>query len=105
MNDIFLNWKKISRILPKVRRYALDRIPKIDEIRNIFDKCDLRGKALTLALLSSGIREGAIEKLDLGHYSPIQRDGKIIAGKLVVYAGEIIFYDHIQAKRLRWEFV
>jgi hypothetical protein len=27
MNDIFLNWKKISRILPKVRRYALDRIP------------------------------------------------------------------------------
>ena len=27
MNDILLNWKKISRILPKVRRYALDRVP------------------------------------------------------------------------------
>jgi hypothetical protein len=31
MNDIFLNWKKISRILPKVRRYALDRIPTTEQ--------------------------------------------------------------------------
>jgi hypothetical protein len=43
MNDVLLNWKKISRILPKVRRYALDRIPTTDEIREILDACDTRG--------------------------------------------------------------
>jgi hypothetical protein len=41
MDDIFLNWKKISRMLPKVRRYALDRIPTIEEMREIFDTSDL----------------------------------------------------------------
>ncbi|HZC49075.1 MAG TPA: hypothetical protein VE244_08460, partial [Nitrososphaeraceae archaeon] len=27
MNDVSLNWKKIRRVLPQARRYALDRIP------------------------------------------------------------------------------
>lgn len=45
MNDIFLNWKKISRILPKVRRYALDRIPTIEEIHEIVEAADIREKA------------------------------------------------------------
>lgn len=92
MNDIFLNWKKISRILPKVGRYALDRIPTIDEIREIFNASDLRGKALTLVLLSSGVREGAIEMLTVGDYSIIKNDGQTKAGKLVVYAGEVEQY-------------
>jgi len=72
MNDIFLNWKKISRILPKVRRYALDRIPTTEEIREILDASDVRSKALTLLLLSSGLRESAIEMLRIGHYMPIK---------------------------------
>jgi hypothetical protein len=87
-NDIFLNWKKISRIIPKVRRYALDRIPTTEEIRAILDACDIRSKALTLVLLSSGIREGAIEMLSIGYYVPIKRNGKPVAGKISVYAGE-----------------
>lgn len=91
MNDIFLNWKKISRILPKVRRYVLDRIPTIEEIGEILDASDL-GKALTLVLLSSGIREGAIERLRVGDYSIIKDDGQTKAGKLVVYAGEVEQY-------------
>ncbi|MGB6530712.1 MAG: hypothetical protein WBF33_21605, partial [Candidatus Nitrosopolaris sp.] len=34
MNDVItVNWKKIKRVLPKVRRYALDRIPTINEIQ------------------------------------------------------------------------
>lgn len=88
MNDIFLNWKKISRILPKVRRYALDRIPRNDEIREILEASDIRSKALTLVLLSSGIREGSIEVLRIGDYMPIKRDGKRVAGKIIVYSGE-----------------
>ncbi len=34
MSDVNLNWKKIRRILPLARRYALDRVPTIEEIRD-----------------------------------------------------------------------
>jgi hypothetical protein len=60
MSDVQLNWKKIRRVLPRARRYALDRVPTIDELRDILDAADLRGKALTLIFTSGGIREGAI---------------------------------------------
>ena len=63
MNDVSLNWKKIRRVLPRARRYALDRIPTVKEIQEIVEAVDLGGKALTLVLASSGIREGAIEYL------------------------------------------
>jgi hypothetical protein len=48
MSDVQLNWKKIRRVLPRARRYALDRVPTIDELREILDAADLRGKALYL---------------------------------------------------------
>jgi len=49
MNDVYLNWKKIRRILPKARRYALDRMPTTQEIQDIINVADLRGKPLSLA--------------------------------------------------------
>ena len=88
MNDVSLNWMKIRRTLPRSRRYAVDRIPTMEEIREIYDAADLRGKALTLTLLSSGVREGAIEYFQIQDYSVIERDDKIVAGRLVVYRGE-----------------
>jgi integrase len=88
MNDISLNWKKIKRILPKARRYALDRTPTAGEIEEIIEAADLRGKALTLVLTSSGIREGAIEYFKVEDYTRIERDGKLIAGRLTVYNGD-----------------
>ncbi|MGH9974497.1 MAG: tyrosine-type recombinase/integrase, partial [Nitrososphaeraceae archaeon] len=88
MNDVSLNWKKIRRLLPPARGYAIDRIPTIEEIRNILDAADARGKALTLMLLTSGLREGAIESLRISDYSPIYSDGKIVAGKIIAYNGE-----------------
>jgi hypothetical protein len=72
MNDIVVNWKKIRRMLLTIRRYALDRIPTIDELREILDAADIRGKALTLVLVSSGIREGAVPCLCVSHYSKIR---------------------------------
>ncbi len=61
MNDaIGLNWKKIKRLLPTPRRFALDRIPSMEEIHKIIEHSDVRGKALTLLLCSSGIREAAM---------------------------------------------
>jgi hypothetical protein len=62
MNDATLNWKKIRRILPKARRYALDRTPTLVEMHEIIEAADFRGKALTLVLTSSGIREGEMIK-------------------------------------------
>ena len=88
MNDVSLNWKKIRRLLPPARGYALDRIPTIDEIRDILDAADARGKALTLMLLTGGLREGVIESLRISDYSPIYSDGKVIAGKIIAYNGE-----------------
>src|SRR5919199_94240 len=67
-----LNWKKIRRVLPRARRYALDRIPTVEEIREIVDAADVREKALTLVFVSSEIREGAIEYLTVGDYSIIE---------------------------------
>ena len=64
MNDAYLNWEKIKRVLPKARRYALDRI--LVEIR-IVEEAVIRGKALTPVLISSGIREGTIKQLKVRH--------------------------------------
>lgn len=83
MNDAPLNWKKIKRVLPKTRRYALDMIPTIDEIQSIVEAADIRGKALTPVLISSGIREGAIEELKVGDYTHIEG-----IGRLAVYNGD-----------------
>lgn len=88
MNDVLLNWKKIRRILPSVKRYADDRIPTLKELREIVTGADFRGKALILTLVSSGIREGAIPVLKVGDVKPIEHEGKIIAARLTVYAGE-----------------
>ncbi len=88
MNDALLNWKKIRRMLPRARRYALDRRPTLEEIRAIVDHSDIRGKALTLLFVSSGLREGAIEyPMTVGDYSKIQ-NGHVTAGKLVAYRGD-----------------
>jgi len=95
MNDVVgLNWKKIKRLLPSARRFALDRIPTMDELHKIIEHSDVRGKALTLVLCSSGIREGAIEYLTVRNLKPVKIDtadaglGRTL-GKLTVYEGEV----------------
>jgi integrase len=115
MNDVVLNWKKIKRMLPTIRRYALDRVPTLEELREILDAADIRGKALTLVLVSSGIREGAVPSLRVSHYSKLRmpvsdtgssdlnsinisnsnnnniisnRGQQLVAGKLAIYHGE-----------------
>lgn len=89
INDVEkVKWKKIKRFLPTPRRFANDRAPTIEEIRKIYNVCDLRGKSMLLLMLSSGIREGALEGLDIRHLAPIERDGKIVAARLTVYSGE-----------------
>ena len=63
MNDLLLNWKKISRGLPIGRRVANDRAPRIDEIRKLIDYPDKRIRAIVFTMISSGIRIGAWDYL------------------------------------------
>jgi integrase len=88
MADISINWKKISRGLPKGKNYADDRIPTDEEIQKILDYPDRRIKAIVYTMISSGIRLGAWEYLKWGHIRPVQKDGEILVAKIIVYAGE-----------------
>lgn len=88
MSDIPIPWKKITRRLPKVKRYADDRAPTFEEIKKICDQPDRIVKAIIFTMSSSGIRLGAWDYLQQKHIIPIEKNGKIIAAKIIVYAGD-----------------
>jgi hypothetical protein len=88
MTDIEVGWKRITRGLPKTRRYADDRAPTLSEIQKIAEYPDRRIKALLFTMASSGIRLSAWDYLRWGHVKPIERDGNVVAAKMVVYAGD-----------------
>ena len=88
MNDSDkLNWTRISKLIPKSRKYGSDRAPTSEELRKILDNCDLRMKCVVLVLLSSGIRIGAFEGLQWRDMEPVKFGNHEFA-KLTVYRGE-----------------
>lgn len=88
MNDIGIPWKKITCGLPKGRQWAHDRTPSIDEIRKLCEYPDRRIKPLVYTMCASGIRLGSWDYLRWQDVSPIIKDGKVVAAKLRVYAGD-----------------
>jgi integrase len=86
--DITIPWNKITRGIPKGRKYANDRAPTIEEIRRMLDYPDRRIKPIIYTMASSGIRFGAWDYLRWRDISPLMKDGKIIAAKITVYAEE-----------------
>jgi hypothetical protein len=88
MADTSIPWKKITRGLPKGKKYADDRIPTLEEIRRVVEYPDRRIKAIVYTMASSGIRIGSWDYLQWGHIRPLEKDGEIIAAKMIVYAGE-----------------
>lgn len=86
--DINIPWNKITRGLPKGRKYANDRAPTIEEIRKMLEYPDRRIRPIIYTMASSGIRLGAWDYLRWRDISPIIKDGKIIAAKITVYADE-----------------
>jgi hypothetical protein len=89
MNNILVNWKLISKGIPRGRTAAQDRLPTLTEIRLLLDAPDRRLKPIMLTMISSGIRSGAWEELKWKHVIPRKdNNGNIIAAKLLVYAGD-----------------
>ena len=86
MSDIDINWEKITRGLPKGRRYADDRAPTLAEIKKLCEYPDRRIKSIVYTMISSGIRVGAWDYLCWGNIRPIEVDGQIVAAKILVYA-------------------
>jgi integrase len=88
MSDITIQWKKITRGLPKIRRHANDRAPTIEEIQQLCEYPDRRIKGIVYTMASSGIRLGAWNYLRWKDIQLIERQGKVIAAKIIVYAGD-----------------
>ncbi|MGA8844794.1 MAG: hypothetical protein WB511_14515, partial [Nitrososphaeraceae archaeon] len=77
MNDIFFPWKKITRGLPKGKKYADDRAPTINEVQTIIEYPDRRIKSVISVMVSSGIRVGAWDYLKWKHIHPIFRNEEV----------------------------
>ena len=89
MNDIIINWKIVTKGMPRGKNAANDRAPTVEEIKKLLEYPDRRIKPIVLIMISSGIRIGAFDYLKLKHIIPLKdEDGKIIAAKMIVYAGE-----------------
>jgi hypothetical protein len=88
--DKSVGWKIISRGFPKGRIAANDRVPTVEEIRKLVEYPDHRIKPIVYTMISSGIRLGAWDYLRWKHVTPIrdENSGKLLAAKLLVYAGE-----------------
>jgi hypothetical protein len=87
MNEILLNWKKITKRIPRGRSYGQDRVPTADEIKQVVGYPDRRIKPAALLMLSSGIRLGSFDYLNWRDIEKVEKNGQVVAAKLRVYAG------------------
>ena len=83
MNDIIINWKKLSKGIPQVYTKQ-DRSPTIDEIKKLLAHPDRRIKPIVLTMISAGIRVGSWEHLKWKHIVPILRIDVLIAAKIIL---------------------
>jgi hypothetical protein len=67
MNDIIVNWKLVTRGMPRGNHAANDRAPTIDEIKKLLKYPGRRIKPIVLIMLSSEIRIGAFNYLKFKH--------------------------------------
>jgi integrase len=86
-----IDWDRITKAMPKEKRFSGDRIPTLEELRKVVDYPDRRIKAVVYTMCSSGIRIGAWQYLKWKHITPVynpKNPQEVIAAKLTVYAGE-----------------
>jgi hypothetical protein len=87
MNDIILNWRKISRLLPRGDRNASDDAYTREQIKRMLQHSDLRAKIAILFMSSGGMRLGGFINLTDGAIKPIYDDKskKLISAHVTVY--------------------
>ncbi|MER5175192.1 MAG: hypothetical protein ABJB76_05865 [Candidatus Nitrosocosmicus sp.] len=56
MNNVILNWKKISKGIPSNKKVAYDRAPTLEEIQKLIEYPNRRMKSISYVMVSSGIR-------------------------------------------------
>jgi integrase len=88
ISDVPIIWSKLTRGLPRGKRYTDDRIPTVEELKKLCEYPDRRIKAIVYTMTSSGIRLGSWDYLRWSHITPIKKDNDIVAAKILVYAGE-----------------
>jgi hypothetical protein len=86
--DIDIPWKKLLRGMPRERKYANDRAPRLEEISRISEYPDRRIKSIIYTMVSSGMRLGAWDYLKWKDVLPLVRDSKLIAAKILIYSEE-----------------
>jgi hypothetical protein len=79
-------WKKIMRGMSKGRRYANDRAPTLQEIKQLLAYPDRRIESILYTMASSGIRLSAWNYLKWKHIVPVSKDGQSVAARILVYA-------------------
>jgi integrase len=73
MNDVVLNWKKISLYLGEKTKVVKDRAYTTEEIASLLKSCtDERMRAVILLLASTGVRVGSIPSLTLKHLHKLE---------------------------------
>jgi len=79
-----INWKKISKGMPPVKSYSDDRVPTVEEIQKLIEHPDRRIKTIVLVMVSSGVRVGSWDFLQWKHVVPIERNGVVMAAKILI---------------------
>jgi integrase len=73
MNDVTLNWDKISNFKGEFYDVVEDQPYTHQQIRQMLEKAEPRNRAIILLLASSGMRVGAIPDLKVGDLIPIDK--------------------------------
>jgi hypothetical protein len=89
MNDLTLNWRRISKGLPRAKNSSNDRAPTFEKILKLTEYPDRRIKSIVYAMASGGFRLDVWDYLRWKRVCPITNEkGDVIADKLLVYADE-----------------
>src|SRR5437588_51061 len=73
MNDIILNWDKISSFQGEYIKVVSDKSYTKEEIARLLEKADQRDRVVVLLMASAGLRKGGIPTIRLRNLSNIDR--------------------------------
>ncbi len=73
MNNVILNWKRLSKFKGKKRLKVEDKPYTKEQIQQLLDFADLRTKCIILLMSSAGLRRGAIPSLRVGDLEKIEQ--------------------------------